>query len=184
MPSIFLDRDSSSLIRWVYSVSYRRRGWMIQDSSFVPTIWKVYENSMLNILRGYRVNIAEAGCRLFNTGVNDAVWKGYDTEAASNTTNTLSATLYLLLINETGYLLSNKETLLVRDTLAGTLPGLYPLTCKYRGFPVILSRDCPDTFYLSHPSSIARILHAFTETFPKRTAPTVIPYVQCQQFCT
>lgn len=50
--------------------------------------------------------------------------------------NTHSATLYLLLINETGYLLSNKETLLVRDTLADTLPGLYPLTCKYRGFPV------------------------------------------------
>lgn len=50
--------------------------------------------------------------------------------------NTHSAILYLLLINETGYLLSNKETLLVRDTLADTLPGLYPLTCKYRGFPV------------------------------------------------
>ena len=47
---------------------------MIQDSSFVPTIGKVYENSMLNILRGDCVNIKETGCRLFN-----AVWKGYDT---------------------------------------------------------------------------------------------------------
>lgn len=52
------------------------------------------------------------------------------------TTNAHFAILYLLLINETGYLLSNKETLLVRDTLADTLLGLYPLTCKYRGFPV------------------------------------------------
>lgn len=103
---------------------------------------------------------------------------------ASNTTNTLSATLYLLLINETGYLLSNKETLLVRDTLAGTLPGLYPVTCKYRGFHVILSGDRPDTFYLSRLSSIARILHALTETFPKRTANRDSIRTVQQQFCT
>lgn len=37
-----------------------------------------------------------------------------------------SRVLYLLLINETSYLLSNKETLVARDTLVGASPGLCP----------------------------------------------------------
>lgn len=126
------------------------------------------------------MNIKETGYRLFNTRVKDGVWKGYDIGRTSNTTNTLSATLYLLLINETGYLLSNKETLLVRDTLAGTLPGLYPLTCKYRGFPVTLSGDRPDTFYLLHPPSIAHILHAVSKHFQAYVPLTVISNIKLQ----
>lgn len=78
----------------------------------------------------------------------------------SNTHKLLYTTVCLFLINETGYLLSNKETLLVRDTLAGTLPGLYPLTCKYRGFPVAPTGDGPDTFYHSHPFLTALALSA------------------------
>lgn len=90
------------------------------------------------------------------------------------------ATLYLFLINETGYLLSNKETLLARGTPLGTLRGWQPLTCKYRGFSASFSRDHCTAFYLLHEFSTAHILRIAWENLGSAERQEVL----CDQYWT